>query len=703
MKKILLFSLSIAFIASLNGQTIQLSQLQTSSVVEGTRAGQLGLTNSQGKQQYAQYVEVNLNPIDYVPTPTGNTENLSEFVIDSLDRVWFIDWEGKSVVLRDTAGTDDKNGYYGGNGGNGGDGTIPSSTTSTVTDQLQWQIEDGSGLPVLRVNIENETDFCNFMSFVEGNDSLLIRNSDDNFGLSTNKDMSLVAAGQFSATADSARMTTVAANASSRVFVKRNPGAFGAYAHQSGINWGDLNQAVKDSIGINIYTSNGSTPQDTVRYYKIGLHGELIITYPNGSIGYEQWGGTTDGFIALRASLGNKLEINPNGLDVDLGSGDFFRVDGLGMELDVRRQKSYLRNTGALGDALLYVQDTTSKSAMIVTVSGSDTTKVGINRNQGDGMYVMIADTLPHPGQILVAGSDSTFYFEQTSGGAVLANEGITKSGDTLQLGRNGGSPITVGADIKFPRNLINSGPTWLGWGAIRFAEQVEGAPLSIVGTTDSISLLNIMNTGPGSVNDTFSSTQWYRNAMYSTARYRNNRFSFSQLSPHQNSGFTAGYVEDFGGIDVAGRFYADRNNTRMEYRQNVDSFFTVTCDPGHVGLYAQRVTTSPALNRIQVYPDSTLAEKTIAIDGNLRLKTAGNKIQIATGSNASIGVGTLVGGTLTVSTTAVATGSLIFLQRVTAGGTIGDLTYTISGGTSFTVNSGNPLDTSTFNWWIVN
>jgi hypothetical protein len=95
-----------------------------------------------------------------------------------------------------------------------------------------------------------------------------------------------------------------------------------------------------------------------------------------------------------------------------------------------------------------------------------------------------------------------------------------------------------------------------------------------------------------------------------------------------------------------------------------------------------------------------------LEVTGNLALMTAGNKIKIATGSNASLGTATLVGGTVTVSTTAVATASKIFVSCDTPGGTQGFLsapTASIVNATSFVINSSSGADVSTVNWWIVN
>lgn len=90
---------------------------------------------------------------------------------------------------------------------------------------------------------------------------------------------------------------------------------------------------------------------------------------------------------------------------------------------------------------------------------------------------------------------------------------------------------------------------------------------------------------------------------------------------------------------------------------------------------------------------------------GSITMSAAGAKLNIATGSNASVGTGTLSGGTVTVSTTAVTSSSLIFLQdTATTTANVGTLTVSAkSAGTSFTVTSVNPLDSSTFSWLIIN
>jgi hypothetical protein len=93
------------------------------------------------------------------------------------------------------------------------------------------------------------------------------------------------------------------------------------------------------------------------------------------------------------------------------------------------------------------------------------------------------------------------------------------------------------------------------------------------------------------------------------------------------------------------------------------------------------------------------------ATNGNLVLGTAGNKLIIPTGSNASVGVSAAMSGTpgaITVSTTASSATAKIFYARATTGGTMGNVSITAQDGTGFTLTS-DANETSTFNWWIIN
>lgn len=93
------------------------------------------------------------------------------------------------------------------------------------------------------------------------------------------------------------------------------------------------------------------------------------------------------------------------------------------------------------------------------------------------------------------------------------------------------------------------------------------------------------------------------------------------------------------------------------------------------------------------------------ATNGNVVLSTAGNKIVIATGANASVGTSAAMSGTpgaVTVATTASSATANIFYSRATTGGTPGNVSITAQDGTGFTLTS-TANETSSFNWWIIN
>lgn len=107
-----------------------------------------------------------------------------------------------------------------------------------------------------------------------------------------------------------------------------------------------------------------------------------------------------------------------------------------------------------------------------------------------------------------------------------------------------------------------------------------------------------------------------------------------------------------------------------------------------------------PAIGRSTTRLVVQLADGTAG--GGINLTTA-SILSIASGTNQRAGNATLVGGTVTVSNTTVTANTIVMLTRKTSGGTIGTaITYTLSAGASFTVNSDNILDTSTFSYVLI-
>lgn len=87
-----------------------------------------------------------------------------------------------------------------------------------------------------------------------------------------------------------------------------------------------------------------------------------------------------------------------------------------------------------------------------------------------------------------------------------------------------------------------------------------------------------------------------------------------------------------------------------------------------------------------------------LAIDtsSNVRVKNIGSGLAVAEGTNGKQGIATLVGGTVTVTTTSVTANSRIFLTIQSPGGTLGSVYVSArTAGTSFAITSTSAIDTS--------
>lgn len=76
--------------------------------------------------------------------------------------------------------------------------------------------------------------------------------------------------------------------------------------------------------------------------------------------------------------------------------------------------------------------------------------------------------------------------------------------------------------------------------------------------------------------------------------------------------------------------------------------------------------------------------------------------IYVRDGSNRTMGIATLVGGTVTINNNLITANTRIFYSVQTAGGTQGFLRTTRSAGTSFTITSTSATETSTVAWFLV-
>ena len=271
-----------------------------------------------------------------------------------------------------------------------------------------------------------------------------------------------------------------------------------------------------------------------------------------------------------------------------------------------------------------------------------------------------------------------------TAGTTLYANGGIT-AGATFTVG-NSSSGVTIGG----------------GTGAVTISNS----------STNNIAIHNTVNAAASTAGIVlgnavaFAQTSGTRDYIKYNSGFAptsgtavHNQFTFSGTFNQTGgaSGITRGLylnqtltaVADFRGIEIA----ANSSNAKGIYQTGASTKNTF------VGATGFGATTAPT--------------DKVEVTGNLALLTAGNKLKIATGSNASVGTTTLASGTVTVSTTAVTSSSLIFVVYDTPSGTLAAglsaPVASITNGTSFVINSlttagtVNTADNSSVRYWIIN
>lgn len=154
-------------------------------------------------------------------------------------------------------------------------------------------------------------------------------------------------------------------------------------------------------------------------------------------------------------------------------------------------------------------------------------------------------------------------------------------------------------------------------------------------------------------------------------------------------------------------------NNNSYSFPSSGTSTFTGAISTTRLAVTGSTVVTNgmylPTANNPALAANSTKVidwtTALVTLAANLSLGTVGNKILIKEGTNASMGVATLVLGTVVVNTTLVTANSRIFLT-VQVLGTVAVATAIAvtarTAGTSFTITSAGATDTSTVAWHIV-
>lgn len=172
------------------------------------------------------------------------------------------------------------------------------------------------------------------------------------------------------------------------------------------------------------------------------------------------------------------------------------------------------------------------------------------------------------------------------------------------------------------------------------------------------------------------------------------------RVTPTTHAGTSAMTITDAATFSIDGCTNAGTNMTIT----NSHGLYIPTIAVAGTVTNAYGITVAAPTNGATINAAINASGDVLIASGNLKLNTAGNGLLIKSGSNARIGTGTLSGGTLTVSNTSVTANTRVFLTDTTSGAltNVGQLTVVTTAGTGFVVTSSNVLDTSTFNWLLV-
>lgn len=368
---------------------------------------------------------------------------------------------------------------------------------------------------------------------------------------------------------------------------------------------------------------------------------------------------------------------------------------------------------GSIADSNLSTISTAGKVANSATTATSANTTSAIVARDGSGNFTAgtitaTAVTINNGGAALT-GATTPFTFGSALGNGTYINYGGTA--------RNTG--VTDTGSLFHARNaFFNATSAAYLYGA-------SGSGVTLLELSDTA--INLKYAASGTLGNPITFTTGYSLSQstglstLSTANINNGIAALTGTNAALIFGATNalgdGNYINFGtggrniGVFNLGAFFitnnADYNATSDVYKYNSSAgatmmeFSTTSIDFKYAasGTAGNTITTTTSLSLSQANGNVT------ASTGHLIVNTAGKTIEIKEGSNACKGTGAvLVAGAVTVSTTAVATGDMVNVSRTAVGGTIGTgmPTVTISNGTSFTLTSSNPLDTSTYSWWIV-
>jgi hypothetical protein len=309
--------------------------------------------------------------------------------------------------------------------------------------------------------------------------------------------------------------------------------------------------------------------------------------------------------------------------------------------------------------------------------------------NVGIGVNTLIANTTGNK-------NNAFGYLAMSANTTGANNQGIGYT--ALSSNTTGSGNVGVGSGT-LSSNTTASNNTAIGTSAL--VSNIDNPGNTAIGTR----ALNVLGSSSG---DGYNTATGYESMLRATTGAENSGFGTQSLYAVTTGNKNIGI-----GVAAGVNITTGSKNIVIGYNNNAAS--ATASNQLNIGncIYGTGLSGTGSTIAGSIGIGTAAPSEVLSVAGNVQLTTAGNKLKIATGTNASIGTSTLAAGTVTVSTTAVATGSHIVVCYDTPAGTLASglsaPTASIVNGTSFVINSlttagvVNTLDTSTVRWFIIN
>lgn len=447
---LLLASISAAAQCPGPSQRTALLNLQRSLEVEGTRAGQIPLTDTCGNQRYAQYVEVNPDTINYIPLDSANTQNLSEFVRDSLGQLWYIDWQGNAVQFQSGGGSCDTDWLE------IADNNCPDALTDSIYKYRYVAIGARYVFPGAELLVNDS--LSSGIAVIQGFRNARLALWDSNAGTFSMIDHGGSTPAWFLPVGANLVWKTTAGTPQTPIgsqvdhfAINTQDSTIQMFQYdntrvdtQSVLNFlytdpiGKIRSRpityIEDSLGLgaNIYNSNGIIPADTTRNVNLDTLSTLRFNYaisgpdqPYTAIRIsspDDSTGTNSGVTIRGGEDGNSyISIANAGTGIVFPDQGYFSVYGDGGDgaqyIEMFDTDLAVVMENGEGDAQASIYMDTTGTITLFSQDGETTVqnKLGFVPGTGSGFYIQIDNTLPAPGEILVSDTDQTFKFADPS------------------------------------------------------------------------------------------------------------------------------------------------------------------------------------------------------------------------------------------------------------------------------------------------